>query len=169
MAPTLADREEFLALVRQSRSLHRPWVYVRATREGFTDYLRKLAADENEGFFVRRRDTGAIAGVFELSVITRGPLQSAYVGFYAMAPSTGHGYMEEGLRLVLRHAFRTLGLHRVEAAIQPANARSIALVRRCGFRLEGFSPRYLKIGGRWRDHQRWALLADEWRSRAAKR
>jgi ribosomal-protein-alanine N-acetyltransferase len=87
-----------------------------------------------------------------------------------MAPSVGYGYMEEGLRLVLRHAFRDLGLHRVEAAIQPANERSIALVRRCGFRLEGFSPRYLKIGGRWRDHQRWALLAEEWRkSRTARR
>jgi ribosomal-protein-alanine N-acetyltransferase len=71
--------------------------------------------------------------------------------------------MSAGLALVLRQAFRQLGLHRVEANIQPDNARSIALVRRLGFRREGFSPRYLKLGGRWRDHERWALLREEWR------
>jgi ribosomal-protein-alanine N-acetyltransferase len=73
--------------------------------------------------------------------------------------------MTESLALVLREAFITLRLHRVEANIQPANTASIALVRRLGFELEGMSPRYLKIGGRWRDHERYALRVETWRAR----
>ena len=69
--------------------------------------------------------------------------------------------MREWLCLVLKRAFRELRLHRVEANIQPGNTASLALVRRLGFRREGFSPRYLKVAGRWRDHERWALLAEE--------
>jgi ribosomal-protein-alanine N-acetyltransferase len=51
---------------------------------------------------------------------------------------------------VLRHALGTLGLHRVQANVQPDNARSIAVVEGLGFRREGYSPRYLKIGNRRR-------------------
>jgi ribosomal-protein-alanine N-acetyltransferase len=163
--PSARDREEFLRLVRASRDLHRPWVYPPVTDQHYTRYLSKTRAAGYEGFFVRERDTDRIAGVFELSEITRGILQSAYLGFYAMVTHVGRGYMQEGLQLVLRHAFRDLKLHRVEANIQPANKRSIALVRRGGFRKEGLSRRYLKIGGRWRDHERWALLVEDWRPR----
>ena len=69
--------------------------------------------------------------------------------------------MREGMELTLRFAFSELRLHRVEANIQPANERSLRLAKRVGFKREGFSPRYLKIGGRWRDHERWAILAEE--------
>jgi ribosomal-protein-alanine N-acetyltransferase len=66
---------------------------------------------------------------------------------------------------VLQEAFVTLDLHRLEANIQPANAGSLALARRAGFELEGFSPGYLRIDGGWRDHERWALRSEAWRAR----
>ena len=68
------------------------------------------------------------------------------------------------MRLLFRHAFGELKLHRLEANIQPQNQRSIELAKRSGFRREGYSPRYLKIGGRWRDHERWAILAEDLRN-----
>ena len=77
--------------------------------------------------------------------------------------------MSEGLELTLRFEFRVLRLHRVEINIQPANARSIALVRGAGLTREGFSRRYVKIAGRWRDHERWALLAEDWRESRRRR
>jgi [ribosomal protein S5]-alanine N-acetyltransferase len=102
---------------------------------------------------------GSIVGVIEVTNIVRGPFRSAYLGSYAFAGFEHQGLMREGLRAVIRHAFTTLKLHRLEANIQPTNVASIALVRSCGFAKEGYSPRYLKVGGRWRDHERWAILA----------
>ena len=113
-------------------------------------------------------ETGELTGVINLNEIVRGLFQSAYLGYYAFTPFAGEGYMTEGLTLVLDQAFGPLGLNRLEANIQPRNKSSSRLVSRLGFRLEGFSPRYLKIGGRWRDHERWAVLADEWKSRSVR-
>ena len=105
---------------------------------------------------------GALLGHVEISQIARGNFQSAYLGYAIGAEHRGQGYMTEALQLALRHAFRTLRLHRIEANVEPDNEASHALVRRAGFAREGFSRRYLKIRGRWRDHERWALLAEDW-------
>ena len=92
-----------------------------------------------------------------------GYFKSAYLGYYAFLPYAGSGLMREGLAQVINFAFHTLKLHRLEANIMPDNKRSRGLVSSLGFRKEGFSPRYLKVCGRWRDHERWAILADEWK------
>ncbi len=101
-----------------------------------------------------------IAGVFNLSQIVMSNFRSAYLGYYVFAGYERQGLMREGLRQLVRHAFGPLKLHRLEANIQPGNEASIALVKACGFQQEGFSPRYLKINHRWRDHERWAIVAD---------
>jgi ribosomal-protein-alanine N-acetyltransferase len=158
--PSARDRAELLALVRGSRRLHGAWVYPPRDRREFSVYLRRARSPQQARLLVCLRDGGAIVGVVNLNEIVRGALQSAYLGFYGAARYAGRGYMTEGVRLALRYAFQVLGLHRVEANIQPGNRPSIALVQRCGFHREGFSARYLKVGGRWRDHERWALLAE---------
>ena len=95
----------------------------------------------------------------------RGRFCSGYLGYYALVPHNGQGHMKRGLRAVISEAFEKHGLHRLEANIQPDNEMSRGLVQRLGFRLEGFSPRYLKIAGRWCDHERWAITAEEWKIR----
>jgi ribosomal-protein-alanine N-acetyltransferase len=159
--PTSADAAEFLAFVRGSRRYHRPWVYPPSTRARFGDYVRRCQREDFRGLLARRLEDDAIVGVFNLSQIFRGGFQNAYLGYYGSAGSAGQGYMTEGMELLLGYAFRSLKLHRLEANIQPGNVASIALARRCGFRKEGYSPRYLKVGGRWRDHERWAITRED--------
>jgi len=160
--PTTRDAEEFLRSARRSRSLHKGLVSPPRDLEQFEKYIGSLRKKSREGFLVLAEDSGAIIGVINVSEIVRGRFQSAYLGYYAFVPFAGKGLMRAGMQRVLRHCFTELGLHRLEANIQPGNQRSIALVESLGFRLEGYSPSYLKVCGRWRDHQRWAILANEW-------
>jgi ribosomal-protein-alanine N-acetyltransferase len=161
--PAASDRDEFISLMNTSRAFHRPWATAPTDAERFGAYLVDSRRPDFEAMLVCRTSDLAIVGFFNLSQIVRRSLQSAYLGYAVGQPFAGQGYMREGIQLVLRHAFLDLRLHRVEANIQPDNHASIALARGAGFRREGFSPRYLKIAGRWRDHERWAILADDWR------
>jgi ribosomal-protein-alanine N-acetyltransferase len=175
--PRLADASRFIAAVTASAALHRSWLQAPATRARFAAYVKRYAGPASRraatathiGLLVCRIDDGALAGVFNVSEIARNAFNSAYIGYYALAPHAGHGYMAEGLELTLQLAFRRLRLHRVEINIQPTNERSIALVRGAGLTREGYSRRYVKIAGRWRDHERWALLAEDWRPRRTRR
>jgi ribosomal-protein-alanine N-acetyltransferase len=159
--PTAADAKEVLTTVRASRDLHRPWVYPTNTKTAFDAYIRRTREKEFVGLLICRSSDDRIIGMANVSQIFRDNLQGAYLGFWASAEFAGQGYMTEGLQLVLRFAFKRLRLHRLEANVQPENEKSKALIKRSGFRYEGFSPRYLKVGGKWRDHERWAILAEE--------
>lgn len=162
--PRADDQAEFLALVRASRALHKGWVSPPATPDQFATWFVRQREPNQELHLVCRRADGALCGVMNLTEIVRGPLLSANLGYYAFAPTAGHGYMREGMQLVLAQAFRGLGLHRVEANIQPDNSSSLALALLAGFQPEGYSPRYLKIAGSWRDHLRLAILEEDWRA-----
>jgi ribosomal-protein-alanine N-acetyltransferase len=160
--PTVDDQDEFIAAMRASRSVHRPWVYMPETPERYLAYLARVQDPRYEPFLACRAEDGAIVGFLNLSEIVRGGFKNAFLGYGGVAAYAGRGYMTEAMRLLLREAFTRLDLHRIEANIQPGNKPSIALAQRCGFELEGFSPRYLKVGGRWRDHERWAIRAETW-------
>lgn len=165
----MGDGPAFLAAVRRSRLLHHSWINPKpATMEAFKTYLDRYVSGLHHGFLVIHRKTGDIAGVINLNDVVRAGFQSASVGYYAFKPYAGQGLMHEGLRLVLQHAFQKLKLHRVEANIQPTNHASIALVKKCGFVREGFSRRFVKVCGRWRDHERWAILSEDFLNRKTK-
>ena len=161
--PTLADQDEFIARMRASRRLHRPWIAMPETPERYIAYLAKTEDPRAAPYIACRVEDGAIVGFLNIGEMVRGSLKSAFLGYGAVDGFAGHGYMTEAMGLVLREAFTTHGLHRLEANIQPGNTASIALAKRVGFELEGFSPRYLKVAGRWRDHERWAIRAETWR------
>jgi [ribosomal protein S5]-alanine N-acetyltransferase len=175
-APRSEDRARFLAAAKASQSLHAGWVRAPATPALFRAYIERFGEARSRdprhathaGFVVLRADDDALVGVFNFSEIVRGSFQSAYLGYYAFAPLAGEGYMAEGLSLALGAAFGPLRLHRVEVNVQPDNERSLAFVRGAGFVREGFSRRYVKIAGRWRDHLRFAMLAEDWRARRRK-
>lgn len=158
--PVVADREEFLSRALASQAFLEPWIHV-PTGERFDRYLATPSNEFDIGFLLFNLATNDLMGVINVNCIVRGYFQSAYLGYYMFCPFGGQGFMTQGLRLVIGYAFGEMKLHRLEANIQPENAASIALVKKCGFHKEGYSPRYLQVMGAWRDHERWALLADD--------
>lgn len=130
----------------------------------FGEFLRRARARDRMTYLVRRVPTGRLVGVVNVNNIVMGAFCSASLGYYGFSGGTGQGAMTEGVALALDQCFGALGLHRVEVNVQPANHASIALVERLGLRLEGFSPKMLRIGGEWRDHHRYATTVEEWSS-----
>jgi ribosomal-protein-alanine N-acetyltransferase len=153
--------KQFLEAVARSAALHHPWVSPPTTPDAFSKLVEKYSGDRNI-CYVAVQDESDLIGCINLNEIVRGAFQSAFLGFYGFAPYAGHGLMKQAMRLVLVEAFTTLRLHRLEANIQPKNERSKGLVESVGFRREGYSLRYLLIGGQWCDHERYAITAEEW-------
>ncbi|MEM7247869.1 MAG: GNAT family protein [Acidobacteriota bacterium] len=170
--PAPSDRAAFGSLRAASARFLRPWEPRPAADapDPFDQLLASRKDPRCARLLLCRAEDGTLLGGVNANEIVGGIFQSAYLGYWIGAPHAGQGYMTEGFALMLEHVFLDLGLHRVEANVQPTNAASLALVRRASFTREGYSPRYLKIAGRWSDHERWALLVDDWRrARRARR
>jgi [ribosomal protein S5]-alanine N-acetyltransferase len=110
-------------------------------------------------------DDERIIGRVALANVVRGPWQNATLGYWIDRAVGGRGHAVRAVTLALQFAFEQAGLHRVQPAIIPRNVRSIRVAEKVGFRLEGRAERYLKINGRWEDHDIYALTAEEWRAR----
>ena len=152
------DEAEFVGLMRASEELHRPWIQAPTTPALFKYYLQRIRRNDHEGFAICRGTDEVIVGVININNIVHGSFLSASLGYYVGATFQGQGYMQAGLTRLIDYAFSTMGLHRLEANIQPDNLRSQDLVRRCGFEYEGLSKNFLFLDGAWRDHQRWCVI-----------
>jgi len=93
-----------------------------------------------------------VVGRVTLARIVRGPLQSASVGYFIDRDYTGRGLASAALAHTLDQAYRTLGLHRIEASTLLNNVGSQRVLRRAGFEQIGMAPEYLQIAGEWQDH-----------------
>jgi ribosomal-protein-alanine N-acetyltransferase len=143
-----------------SRAFLQPWEPTWAsddlTRAAFRRRLIAYARDREAGvaycFFVQRASDEALVGGVTLANVRRGVAQMGSVGYWCGQPFARRGHTLAAVRALKGFAFRTLALHRLEAACIPENAPSRALLAKAGFREEGFAPAYLKINGVWRDH-----------------
>jgi [ribosomal protein S5]-alanine N-acetyltransferase len=137
-------------------------------RAQFAEFWKRYERDDCFGFMICRKEDGEPVGGISLFEVIHQSRKSGVVGYLIGAAFFRQGYATEALQLVLRFAFRQLKLHRIEANIQAHNMASLALVKRAGFIHEGNMRGFLKIAGRWRDHQRWTILAEDWRGRRRK-
>jgi ribosomal-protein-alanine N-acetyltransferase len=145
---THEDGAEFTARARESRDLHRPWLFPPDDDAAYAAYAGRLIEDPDKaGFLVCEKSDGSLAGFININNIVHGAFRSGALGYGAFAHAAGRGLMREGLGLVMGYAFGPMRLHRLEINVQPGNAASIALARACGFWLEGFSPKMLYIDG----------------------
>ncbi len=162
--PTPAHMHAFLGAVSRSRSLHAPWVEPPDSPFAYRTYLERIESGSCIGHLVIDAE-GELCGTVNLNQVVRGAYQSAQLSYYAFAPHSGRGLTGKAVRQVIMLAFCTYGLNRLEAAIQPANQASRMLAVTAGLRCEGLATDFMKIGGHWRDHERWAITAGEWRQR----
>jgi ribosomal-protein-alanine N-acetyltransferase len=160
---TLDDFEEMQILFQESRKFYKGLVDTPDSIEKFKAYVARNESDANECFVICHATDSKIVGVINLSQIFRRSFQNAYLGYSLGVKYIGNGFMTEAVELILRFAFKDLKLHRIEANVQPENLPSIAVLQRCGFTKEGFSRKYLKIAGRWRDHERFAIIREDWK------
>lgn len=164
--PVQRDWRTWAALRAESRDFLVPWeptwTYDALTRGAFRRRLKIYKVEMRQGlsysFLIFRRADNTLIGGITLSNLRRGVAQSGTLGYWTGQAFSRQGFMTEALTAVLDFAFVRLGLHRVEAACLPENEASRALLFKCGFHEEGYAREYLRINGRWQDHQLYAVI-----------
>ncbi len=167
--PRVPDFFAWSRLRSESREFLVPWEPSWATdelskgafRRRLKKYQRETRLDSAYAFFVFRNEDNALLGGCTLSNVRRGVTQCCALGYWVGERFARQGYMFDAVRALVPFIFKTLGLHRIEAACLPSNDPSKSLLAKAGFREEGLARRYLQINGEWQDHVLFALLADE--------
>ncbi|MGE0324888.1 MAG: GNAT family N-acetyltransferase [Polyangiaceae bacterium] len=165
------DQRAFVAAARQSRALHQPWIFPPVSPQRFRSWFDNAERRERYLVWTKSDEGEALVGYVAINELTWGVFENGCLGYWVNAPWAGQGHMRSALELLVDHVFKRKErrLHRLEANIQPGNLASRRLVERLGFRLEGLSPRFLKLDGEWRDHERWAITREDWHAGAALR
>jgi [ribosomal protein S5]-alanine N-acetyltransferase len=149
---------KFLFAVKRSEQLHKGYVDLPNTKEKFLEYVKFKDNERNVSLVVIDNDSSEFSGVININEIIKGCFNSAFLGYYAFEPFSRKGFMSCAMGLVMDYSRKELGLHRLEANIQPDNQASIRFIEKMGFVKEGFSKKYLKIGKEYKDHERFAAL-----------
>jgi ribosomal-protein-alanine N-acetyltransferase len=166
--PQMTDYNEWAALREKSRAFLVPWeptwpeddLSRSAFRRRIKRYVEDLRSDQGYAFLIVRNADNALVGGLTIANIRRGVAQAGSLGYWMGEPFARQGYMTAAVRAVVRFAFATLRLHRLEAACIPTNAGSIRLLENTGFVREGYAREYLCIDGAWQDHLLYARLKD---------
>src|ERR1700710_1827289 len=98
-APVLEDRDAFIAAMKSSAELHRPWVTPPISAPEFDAWLTRSARADSDANLATRVTDGSIVGYFNISQIIRGPLQSAFLGYGGGAGGGGAGCINGALGL----------------------------------------------------------------------
>ena len=106
--------------------------------------------------------SGSYAGEVVLNNLDRPNLSCSFR--IALRPGfRDHGLGTEATRLVLDHAFTTVGLHRIALEVYAFNPRARAVYERVGFVAEGVLRDALHWDGAFVDATVMSILAAEWR------
>ncbi len=160
--PTLPDAERVRSFYERNRDFFHFWepdhgehIY---TREFWQTVLPSYREEFERGQAVRvvlrRKDDlrGPIIGFIHYTQMIGGALMSCSFGCNLDAAAEGKGYMTEAARAMMEYLFGELQVHRINATYMPSNLRSMRLMRRLGFTVEGYAKDYLFVNGCWRDH-----------------
>src|SRR5262245_3219526 len=164
---------ELRALSRQHLTPWEPqWARDELTRSSFRRRLRQAQREVRDdlgyAYLIFGETPLTLLGGLNISNVRRGVAQAASMGYWIGAPYAGRGYMTEAVRAAAHFAFASLKLNRLEAACLPTNVASSRVLIKGGFKLEGRARQFLKIDGRWQDHDLYAMLHDDPRPEPAR-
>ncbi len=166
LPPSSALKSVYFSFIEENIHYHQPWVFLSLSELHYKYYIKANKEGTSRGCFIFHNETKELIGVININNIMLGPVSSASLGYYNAEKFSKTGLMSEGMLLVLDYAFQILKLNRIEANIQPDNIASLIFAKKIGFQKEGFSPKYLKIGDEFKDHERWAILKDDFDKRS---
>ncbi|MCI4365146.1 MAG: GNAT family N-acetyltransferase [Thermoplasmata archaeon] len=164
--PTLRDAPALAHALRDrlvTRTIALPAGYALKDARAFIQRSRALYEEGSAyNLSVYLQDGGKLIGGCGLRDIDWNH-KSGHIGYWIARPYWGQGYATEAASHLLRAAFRDLRLHRIFTGVFPDNPRSMSVLRRLGFRVEGRSREAHLVGGRYRDFVLFGLLRREFR------